>query len=101
MEWEQAFALHSDMLGGRKDQAIPMAEMGTYQLFAHGEHAIGGMMNKPAQMPAPAWTFYFNVDGIDAAIERAKAGGGHIINGPMQVPGGASLSQPLDPPRPL
>ena len=29
--------------------------------------AIGGMMDKPAGMPAPAWLFYFNVPSIRAA----------------------------------
>jgi predicted enzyme related to lactoylglutathione lyase len=37
------------------------------------------------------------VGDIDAAIERAKAGGGQIINGPMQVPGGSWIAQALDP----
>jgi predicted enzyme related to lactoylglutathione lyase len=97
VDWEKAFAFYSDMFGWRKDQAMPMGEMGTYQLFAHGEHAIGGMMNKPPQMPMPAWTFYFNIDNIDAAVERVKAGGGQIINGPMQVPGGSWIAQALDP----
>jgi predicted enzyme related to lactoylglutathione lyase len=97
VDWEKAFAFYSEMFGWRKDQAIPMGANGTYQLFAHGEHAIGGMMNKPAQMPMPAWTFYFNVDDIDAAVERTKSGGGQIINGPMQVPGGSWIAQALDP----
>jgi len=97
VDWEKAFAFYSEMFGWRKDQAMPMGETGTYQLFAHGEHAIGGMMNKPAQMPMPAWTFYFNVDDVDAAIERTKAGGGQILNGPMQVPGGSWIAQALDP----
>ena len=96
-DWEKAFAFYSEMFGWRKDQAMPMGEMGTYQLFAHGEHAIGGMMNKPAQMPMPAWTFYFNIENIDAAVERVKAGGGQIINGPMQVPGGSWTAQARDP----
>ena len=41
--------------------------------------------------------FYFNVDSINAAIERVKAGGGKVINGPMQVPGGAWIIQGQDP----
>jgi uncharacterized protein len=97
LDWEKAFDFYSEMFGWRKDQAMPMGEMGTYQLFAHGERAIGGMMNKPAQMPRPAWTFYFVVDDIDAAVVRVKAGGGQIINGPMQVPGGMWIAQALDP----
>ncbi len=96
-DWEKAFAFYSEMFGWRKDQAMPMGEMGTYQLFAHGDLAIGGMMNKPAQMPMPAWAYYFNVSDIDAAIERTKAGGGQITNGPMQVPGDMWIAQALDP----
>jgi predicted enzyme related to lactoylglutathione lyase len=71
--------------------------MGTYQLFAAGGYAIGGMMTKPAQVPAPAWLYYFVVPAIDAAVERVKAAGGQVLNGPMEVPGGAWIIQCLDP----
>jgi predicted enzyme related to lactoylglutathione lyase len=97
VDWEKAFAFYSELFGWRKDQAFDMGETGTYQLFAHGDHAIGGMMNKPAQMPMPCWTYYFTVENIDAAIERVKAGGGQITNGPMEVPGGAWIAQARDP----
>jgi predicted enzyme related to lactoylglutathione lyase len=55
------------------------------------------MMNKPAEMPRPAWIYYFNVDDIDAAIAKTTAGGGQIVNGPMQVPGGSWMAQAIDP----
>jgi len=97
VDWEKVFGFYASMFGWRKDQSMDMGAMGTYQLFAHGEQAIGGMMNKPAQMPAPCWTFYFNVTDVDAALERVKAGGGQVINGPMQVPGDAWIVQALDP----
>jgi predicted enzyme related to lactoylglutathione lyase len=48
-------------------------------------------------MPVPFWAFYFNVDGIAAAVERLKAGGGTVVNGPMQVPGGQWIVQAIDP----
>jgi hypothetical protein len=95
-DWQQAFDFYAALFGWRKDQAMDMGPMGTYQLFAHGEHAIGGMMNKPTEMPS-RWTFYFNVADIDGAVERAKAGGGRVINGPMQVPGGSWIAQAVDP----
>ena len=97
VDWEKAFAFYSELFGWRKDQAMDVGETGTYQLFAHGDHAIGGMMNKPVQMPMPCWTYYFTVGNIDAAIERVKAGGGQIVKGPMEVPGGAWIAQALDP----
>lgn len=72
--------------------------MGTYQLFkTGGSEAVGGMMNKPAQIPAPYWCYYFNVDAIEAAAARVTRHGGKILNGPMQVPGGGWIVQCVDP----
>jgi len=57
----------------------------------------GGMMNKVPHIPVSTWTFYFHVDSINAAIQRVTAGGGKVLNGPMQVPGGAWIIQGQDP----
>jgi predicted enzyme related to lactoylglutathione lyase len=97
-DWEKAFAFYSDMFGWKKDQSVDMGAMGTYQLFAASSGpAIGGMFNKPAQVPATFWLYYFNVDGIDAGVERVKAAGGKVVNGPMEVPGGSHIVQCMDP----
>ena len=62
-------------------------------LFATGgSDAVGGMMTKPAEVPHPAWLYYFNVAGIDAAVERVKANDGAVLNGPMEVPAVPSSS---------
>ncbi|MBL8582982.1 MAG: VOC family protein, partial [Rhizobiaceae bacterium] len=58
---------------------------------------VGGMYNKPKEVPVPAWLFYFNVDDIDAAVERVKANGGSILMGPSEVPGGSWIVQAQDP----
>ena len=71
--------------------------MGIYQLFAAGGVTIGGMMTKPATVPAPFWLYDFNVEGIDAAKDRVRAGGGLIIHGPHEVPGGSWIVHCLDP----
>jgi predicted enzyme related to lactoylglutathione lyase len=57
----------------------------------------GGMMTRGADVPVSSWNFYFNVDSINAAVERVKSGGGKIMNGPMQVPGGDWIIQGQDP----
>ena len=60
---------------------------------------IGGMMNKPpamAQVP-PHWAIYFRVPDINQAVERIKANGGTILNGPMEVPGGDQVLNARDP----
>jgi predicted enzyme related to lactoylglutathione lyase len=73
-EWKSAFDFYAGQFGWTKTDAMDMGEMGTYQLFATGAGAgadsIGGMFNKPADVPAPFWLFYFNVGDIDAAAQR-------------------------------
>ncbi|MCE1234891.1 MAG: VOC family protein [Hyphomicrobiales bacterium] len=91
-----AFAGYAALFGWRKDQTYPMPGLGDYQLFASDRGAIGGMMKNPHGDRA-FWGYYFAVDDIDAAIERTKAGGGAIVNGPMEVPGGAFIVQANDP----
>jgi predicted enzyme related to lactoylglutathione lyase len=78
---------------------MDMGPMGTYQLFktSAGGESIGGIMTKPPNIPAPFWTYYFQVDGIQAAAARITAAGGSVINGPMEVPGGSWVVQALDP----
>lgn len=94
---EEAFAFYSKMFGWTKDMAVDMGDMGVYQCFAQDGTAIGGMMTKPAEVSAPFWGYYVNVDGIDAAMERVKAGGGTVVFGPQEVPGGSFILQCMDP----
>jgi len=96
-DWVKAFDFYAGQFGWTKDEAVDMGPMGTYQLFAAGGPAIGGMMNKPPQIPMPLWLFYFNVDAADAAMARVKDNGGQVLNGPMQVPGGSWILQCMDP----
>ena len=94
-----AFAFYADIFGWTRDQAIDMGPMGTYQLFATGGAATGGMMTKMPAMPSPFWLYYVNVDAIDAAVARVNKAGGSIVNGPHEVPGGSWIVQCLDPQR--
>ena len=94
---DAAWGFYSRVFGWTRDQAIDMGPAGTYQLFAVRGQAKGGMMNKPPGMPVPNWQFYFNVEAIDAAVARVGAGGGKVINGPMEVPGGSWIVNAVDP----
>ena len=92
------FPFYQKMFGWGKDEAMDMGEMGVYQIFSHGGAQIGGMMTKPANVPAPPyWGFYFNVDALDAAVARSTAKGGKVVNGPMEVPGGSWVVNCVDP----
>ena len=93
----RAFDFYADLFGWTRDEAIDMGPMGRYQLFAVNGQVVGGMMTKPAEVPAPSWGYYFQVDGIAPALERLKTGGASVLNGPMEVPGGSWVVQAVDP----
>ena len=96
-DWQTAFDFYSSQFGWTKDQAVDMGAMGTYQLFAIDGRQTGGMMNKPQNVPVPVWQFYFNVAGLDAAVERVKSNNGKVLMDPMQVPGGSWVAACMDP----
>jgi uncharacterized protein len=95
-DWEKAWAFYGDLFGWQKAEADTGA-MGTYQLFSAGGQTIGGMFTKPPTEPVPFWLYYFNIGDIDSAIKRVKAGGGAILNGPIEVPGDRWIAQCTDP----
>lgn len=95
--WEKAFDFYSGLYGWTKGEGIDMQDMGTYQLVAKDGVDMGAMINRPPQMPVPAWGFYFIVDGLDAAVKRVKDNGGQIIMDPMEVPGGQWVANCTDP----
>ncbi|ACL59546.1 VOC family protein [Methylobacterium nodulans] len=77
--------------GGEVDPA------GEYSVFAAGRQAIGGVLTKPEIVPAAFWLHYFVVPDIARAAERVTSGGGQILNGPMEGPGGTWILHGMDP----
>lgn len=94
---DEAFAFYSGLFGWQKGEGMDMGEMGTYQLFGLGEDMLGGMMTRPPMVPVPYWGYYFNVPSIAEAIAAIGETGGTVVNGPMEVPGGAWIVQATDP----
>ena len=94
---KKAFDFFSGLYGWRTETEMDMGAMGKYRIFGKDGVSLGGMMDKPANVPVSAWTFYFNVDGIDSAVERVKAKGGEVLMGPMEVPNGSWIIQGRDP----
>jgi uncharacterized protein len=90
------FAFYSKLFGWRKAEAHDMGELGVYQTFSTGDGAVGGMMTRMPDTPAPFWLYYFNVEAIDSAVARVKGAGGAIGMGPHQVPTGQWIVQCLD-----
>lgn len=93
-----AFAFYSEIFGWRKLGEHDMGPMGSYVIFGVGDVQIGGMMNRPKDMPTPPmWGYYSETKGLDAAVARATKHGAKVLNGPMDVPGGARIAQLMDP----
>ena len=97
IDMDKAFPFYADMFGWTKGDALDMGPMGKYQLFNHNDVTIGGIMNKPPNVPVAAWGYYFQVGDIDAAVARVTAAGGRIVKGPVMVPGDDWIAQGMDP----
>jgi predicted enzyme related to lactoylglutathione lyase len=91
---------YNRMFGWTKVGDIDMGPAGIYRIFDEGDHpemGDGGMMAKAPDVPVSSWNFYFCVDSIQAAVGRVESGGGRVVNGPTQVPGGSWIVNAQDP----
>ena len=82
---EGAKAFYAAVLGwGEATQG----EEFVYTEWKLGDRSLGGMMQKPAEMPAevpPHWGVYFAVDDADRAAGRIAELGGTIVMGPTDI----------------
>lgn len=94
---EAGFAFYAGLLGWEKGEAMPMGEMGNYQLFRRNGKDIGAMMGL-GNAPVPNWLPYFGANGSCAAkAEEITAAGGKLLHGPVEVPGPAYIAVFQDP----
>ena len=91
-----ALNFYHDLFGWEKDGEMDMGPMGKYEFLRH-DHLIGAVMPKPPEMPVSAWTFYFRVPDIDAAVVKIEEEGGKILQPPIQNPGGDYSMTAIDP----
>jgi predicted enzyme related to lactoylglutathione lyase len=93
---ETAFDFYSALFDWQKADA-DVGQVDMYHLFSVRGQTIGGMYTKSPLVPAPLWLYYFNVKDINAATERVKAGGGQVLEGPVEVLGGHWIARCADP----
>ena len=92
-----AIRFYTSQFGWTQEGGMPMGEMGEYKFINHDGVMIGAVMRKPPQMPLTAWTYYIGVDDIDRAAKAVTDGGGRILHGPMEIPGGEYSLNAMDP----
>ncbi len=95
-----AFEFYRSLFGWETKETMDMGEMGSYNMYGVPElgFPLGGIYNKPEEMPVSAWLYYIKVDDVNTAVDKVKELGGKILNGPMEVPGGSGdlIAQCMD-----
>lgn len=94
---QAALAFYSELFGWSRGPAHDMGPAGTYQLVEHGGAQVGGVYKVMDASKPPHWLTYIQVASVDRAAAAAKAAGGRVTQGPMEVPGGSRIAQILDP----
>ena len=89
------FDFYGELFGWQKAPETDPADL--YQLFSVAGQTIGGMLTKLPSVPQPCWLYYFNVEDLGAAAKRVSAGGGRILQGPIQLPDGCGIVRCADP----
>ncbi|MDH3815756.1 MAG: VOC family protein [Acidobacteriota bacterium] len=97
-DYKAAFTFYSDLFGWEPQEAMDMGPGGIYQVYGQGGAPLGGMFNKPDEMPGPPmWLYYVSVKDVNVAAQKVTELGGQVLNGPMEVPGGDLIAQCVDP----
>src|SRR4029077_20969445 len=92
-----ALRFYGQLFGWTKGPGHDMGGMGIYQLFQHGGTQAGGICNVQGPSTAPSWLSYVHIADCDRAVAAAKAAGGRLLHGPMEVPGGSWIAMMMDP----
>ena len=91
-----ARAFYGELFGWVSDDFMDMGEYGEYRFLDHDGTRIGAVCGV---MPGGSggWRYYVLVPSISASIEAVKAGGGKVVVGPHEVPGGDHIIIGHDP----
>jgi uncharacterized protein len=94
---QAAVRFYGELFGWRKGRAHDMGAMGVYQIFEHAGNQAGGMANVQGPSTPPSWLSYVHVADSNRAVAAAKAAGGRLMHGPIEVPGGSWIALMMDP----
>lgn len=94
---DAALAFYRKHFGWGQEGEMPMGPFGTYRFLQSGGETIGALMRRMPQAPVPFWSYYIGVDDIDRAVAAIGAGGGQVVHGPQEIPGGEYSLNGIDP----
>ena len=96
-DWEAAWAFYSELFGWQEASRMDMGEEGIYQMFHRGAQPLGGIFNRPPEMPVSAWLPFVRVPDVHVTAAKVAERGGVILLGPIEVPGEDFVAQCKDP----
>lgn len=88
---------YAQLFGWTPTTSMDMGDNGVYQMFGQGGITYGGIFDRRGAKLPPHWLLYVRVVDMDRALDAVRQGGGQVLNGPMEVPGGDHVAQCLDP----
>ena len=93
-----ALRFYSELFGWTEVATHDMGAMGVYHLVGlAGVASIGMFKPTPDRPMPPHWLCYVHVADVDKSANAAKAAGGKLLHGPMEVPGGTWIAHLTDP----
>ncbi len=96
-DYEAAFGFYSELFGWEIMEDMDMGDGWVYRLYGRNGKQMGGMFNRPPEVPVSSWLYYVDVPDVDESATAITAAGGKIVHGPMEVPGGGRIVQAADP----
>jgi predicted enzyme related to lactoylglutathione lyase len=94
---DPALDFYTKVFGWEIAGSMSMGPMGDYIFLKHDEDRIGAAMGGATAEQPPHWLHYFRVADMEATIAAVEAGGGRVLNGPHEVPGGDHVVICMDP----
>lgn len=88
---------YARLFGWTYPDAMSMGGMGDYIFIAAAGETIGATMPVRADGPPGDWRFYFRAPDIEIAAAKIARGGGTLLMGPVEVPGGERVILARDP----
>jgi predicted enzyme related to lactoylglutathione lyase len=97
-DFQAAWKFYRALFGWEHTSSVDMGPIGTYFMFGFGDGIpVGGIFNKPLEVPMPNWLPYIHVPLADDIGKAASRAGGRVIVEPLEVPGGDRVVVFLDP----
>jgi len=98
-DFEAGAEFYFELFGWESKEDMDMGDGWMYRIYGRPDSfSLGGMFTKPEEMPGPpCWLYYITVDSVEETVAKVTEHGGQVLNGPMEVPGGDTIAQCLDP----